>query len=111
MRWYLLVGLVFFVSVFSMQATIEAVPSLEYDIESVEYMDDVLVQMSQICKEKPPYWKATLQRWGAIVIVNLLRLREYSYQQYQKMKTALYAMFYHNTNHVATIPYEQYEQS
>jgi hypothetical protein len=83
----------------SVHATLETVPSLEYDTESAEYMDDVLVQMSQVCKEKSPYWKTTLQRWGAIFIVNLLRLREYGYQQYEKLKASMYAMFYHDTNH------------
>ncbi len=95
MRWYLLILLASVFTVALVRADSDSVPSLEYEQEYVDDMDELLAQTTA---PKIPRWKIILQQWGATLVAYLLRFKEYSVQQYEKAKIHLYALLYTKNN-------------
>lgn len=99
MHKYLFIILVSLFSITTVCAESSTVPSLEFDQEEqVDDMDELFVQTAA---EKLPLWKMKLQQWGTVLVAYLLRIKQYSIEQFEKAKVKIYALMYKKNSMVA----------
>ena len=95
MRWYLLMSMIIVFSTSTMQSMSNFVPSLEYE-PTAEDIDDLFLRISPPTMPKIPAWQMMLQQWGSSFMAQVLRFKEYTNDQCQKLKMIIHAMIFHN---------------
>ena len=95
MRWYLFVLMMSFVAITFVRADTNMVPSLDLDCER-DFMhdDDMDALFAHTSVTKVPRWKSALQQWGVSLFTYVMWLKEYSLQQYEKLKIRVVALLY-----------------